>query len=294
LFFKRFEAIAKLLWETTTEWLKDDASFLAAALAYFGVFSLVPLFIIVLVLLNYLFNVNLLSGELVNQAHDLAVKQAPKVAGEIIDQAGGRAASTSFTVFSILTMLFGAAGLFVQIKRSLKVIWKLPDEEIPLWEMILSYLTSFVLIALVALLLLATSLVTAFLLPVGRQIEDSLPIHLGFLHMLTFFISFLFVTVLFAITYKILAGVELGWREVIPGSALASLLFAIGNFVIETYVGIVNVGSAYGAAGSLVVFLFWIYYSAQIFLFGAEFTACLTDAPRGEVAQTVHSSVHVH
>ncbi len=216
------------------EWLKDDASFLAAALAYFSVFSLVPLFIVVLILLNYLFNLNLLSGETVNQAQDLAIKQAPKVAGEIIDRAGNQAASASFTVLSLLTMLVGGAGLFVQTKKSFKVIWKLPDEKIPLREMILSYLSSFVLIASVALLLLATSLVTAFLLPVGRQIEDLLPIHLGLLRMLTFFISFVFVTVLFAITYKTLAGVELDWRDVIPGSALASLLFAVGNFIIET------------------------------------------------------------
>lgn len=253
------------------EWLKDDASFLAAALAYFSVFSLVPLLIVVLILLNYLFNLNLLSGETVNQAQDLAIRQAPKVAGEMIDQAGNQAASARFTVLSLLTMLVGGAGLFVQTKKSFKVIWKLPDEKVPLREMILSYLASFVLIAFVALLLLITSLVTAFLLPVGRQIEDLLPIHLGLLRMLTFSISFVFVTVLFAITYKTLAGVELDWRDVIPGSALASLLFAVGNFIIETYIGIVNLGSAYGAAGSLVVLLFWIYYSAQIFLFGAEF-----------------------
>jgi len=271
LSFKRPEAAARLLWEATMEWLKDDASFLAAALAYFSVFSLVPLLIVVLILLNYLFNLNLLSGETVNQAQDLAIKQAPKVAGDMIGRAGNQAASASFTVLSLLTMLVGGAGLFVQTKKSLKIIWKLPDEKIPLREMILSYLSSFVLIASVALLLLATSLVTAFLLPVGRQIEDLLPIHLGLLRMLTFFISFVFVTLLFAIAYKTLAGVELDWRDVIPGSALASLLFAVGNFIIEAYVSIVNVGSAYGAAGSLVVLLFWIYYSAQIFLFGAEF-----------------------
>lgn len=263
--------LAEIFWQTIQEWLKDDASFLAAALAYFGVFSLVPLFIVVLISLNYLFDINLLSGDIVNQAQDLAITQTPKAAGYIINRASDQVASASFTVLNGLTMFVGGAGLFVQIRKSLKIIWKLPDEKIPILDMIGSYLTSFVLIALVALLLLITSLVTAFLIPLGKHIEDLLPIHLELLRVLTLFISFVFVTMLFAITYKTLAGVKLEWRDVIPGSALASLLFAVGNVIIETYVGIVDIGSAYGAAGSLVVFLFWIYYSAQIFLFGAEF-----------------------
>jgi membrane protein len=271
LSFKRFESIAKLLWEAISEWLKDEASFLAAALAYFGVFSLVPLFIVVTILLNSFFSINIFGSEIVDQAQNLAIHQAPKAASEIIDRASDQAASASFTVLSILTMFVGGAGLFVQVKRSFKIIWKLPDEETPLLDTIVSYLVSFVLVGVVALLLLATSLVTAFIIPVARQIEDSLPIHLGILRIITLSISFIFVTVLFAITYKTLSGVMLEWRDVIFGSALASLLFVIGNFVIETYIGIVNLGSAYGAAGSLVVLLFWIYYSAQIFLFGAEF-----------------------
>ena len=100
------------------------------------------------------------------------------------------------------------------------------------------------------------------------QIEKLLPVHL--LSLLTIIVSFSFVTLLFAATYKTLAGVRLAWHDVLPGSALAALLFALGNIFIEAYVEIVDLGSAYGAAGSLVVFLVWIYYSAQIFLFGAE------------------------
>ncbi|MHC1686900.1 MAG: YihY/virulence factor BrkB family protein [Methanothrix sp.] len=271
LSFKYFELIAKLLWKAVSEWLKDEASFLAAALAYFGVFSLVPLFIVVTILLNSFFSINIFGSEIVDQAQNLAANQAPKAASEIIDRAGDQAASASFTVLSILTMLMGSAGLFVQIKRSFKIIWKLPDEDTPLLDTIASYLVSFLLIGTVALMLLATSLVTAFIIPIARQIEDLLPIHLGLLRIITLSISFVFVTALFAVTYKTLSGIKLDWKDVIFGSALASLLFVVGNFVIETYVSIVNLGSAYGAAGSLVVLLFWIYYSAQIFLFGAEF-----------------------
>ncbi len=211
-----------------------------------------------------------MGGEIAQQAHDLAGRQAPPVAAEMIDRAWDQASSFRFTLFSAGILLLAAAGLFVQTKRALRLIWKLPEKEVPLRDMILSYLRSFLLIAVVAFLLLVTAISTALLLPLGQQIEELLPLHLGLLRLVTFFISLAFVTLLFAIIYRTLIEADLEWREVLPGSVLAALLFALGNFLIEAYVGLADIGSAYGAAGSLVVFLFWIYYSAQIFLFGAE------------------------
>jgi membrane protein len=258
------------LHEAIREWLKDDASLLAAALAYYGLFSFVPLLILTLIFINSLFQHGFLDGQVVVTSQDLVGQQIPGVAGELIDLASDRAASYRFTLLSVGLLFFGAAGLFVHTRRAFRLIWQIPDKVVPLKDTILSYLRSYLLIGLVAFLLLTTSIFTAVLLPVGRQIEEFLPIHLGLLRQLTFLVSFSFVTILFAATYKTLIEVRLTWREVLPGSALAALLFAAGNFCIEVYVGWVNVGSAYGAAGSLVVFLFWIYYSAQIFLFGAE------------------------
>ncbi|MGD0953364.1 MAG: YhjD/YihY/BrkB family envelope integrity protein [Methanotrichaceae archaeon] len=123
--------------------------------------------------------------------------------------------------------------------------------------------------------LLASSVVTAILLPLSRYIEDLLPVHLELLRLVTFLTSFLFITLLFAVTYKTLSEVGLSWQDVLPGSTVTAILFVIGNFVIgnfviAVYVSISDISSAHGAAGSIVVFLFWIYYSAQIFLFGAE------------------------
>jgi membrane protein len=252
------------------EWLKDDASLLAAALAYYGLFSFVPLLILSLIFINALFQHGFLDGQVVATSQDLVGRQMPGVASELIGQASDQAASFPFTLLSVGLLLFGAAGLFVHTRKAFRLIWKIPDKIVPLMDTVLSYLRSYLLIALVAFLLLVTSIFTALLLPAGKQIEESLPLHLGLLRLLTFLVSFTFVTLLFAATYKTLIEVRLQWREVLPGSALAALLFAAGNFCIEAYVGLVNLGSAYGAAGSLVVFLFWIYYSAQIFLFGAE------------------------
>ncbi len=266
----RLEAYSEVLQEAFSQWLKDDASLLAAALAYYGLFSFVPLFIIILVLISSLFQPGSLGVQVVAQSQDLVGQQLPKVAGEMISQAGDLAASFPITLLSVGLLLLAAAGLFVQTKRAFRIIWKMPEAKVPVQDMILSYLRSFLLIALVAILLLAMAIFTALLLPLGRQIEDLLPVHLGLLRLITFLISLVFVTILFAVVYKALIEVELEWREVLAGSALAALLFAAGNFIIEIYVGIVDLGSAYGAAGSLMVFLFWIYYSAQIFLFGAE------------------------
>jgi membrane protein len=278
-----------ILSEAIKEWLKDDASLLAAALAYYGLFSFVPLLILTLIFINSLFQHGFLDGQVVATSQDLVGQQMPGVASELIGQASDQASSYPFTLLSVGLLLFGAAGLFVHTRKAFRLIWKIPDKVVPLLDTVLSYLRSYLLIALVAFLLLATSIFTALLLPAGKQIEESLPIHLGLLRLLTFLVSFTFVTLLFAATYKTLIEVRLQWREVLPGSVLAALLFAAGNFCIEAYVSLVNLGSAYGAAGSLVVFLFWIYYSAQIFLFGAEVIKVQKKAK--ESNGTVESSV---
>jgi len=279
-----------ILSEAINEWLKDDASLLAAALAYYGLFSFVPLLILTLIFINSLFLHGFLDSQVVATSQDLVGQQMPEVASELIGQASDQASSYPFTLLSVGLLLFGAAGLFVHTRKAFRLIWKIPDNVVPLLDTILSYLRSYLLIALVAFLLLATSIFTALLLPAGKQIEESLPIHLGLLRLLTFLVSFSFVTLLFAATFKTLIEVKLQWREVLPGSVLAALLFAAGNVCIETYVSLVNVGSAYGAAGSLVVFLFWIYYSAQIFLFGAEVIKVQKNAKDKENGQHAESS----
>jgi membrane protein len=258
--------------EAFKEWNKDNASILAAALAYYGLFSLVPLLIISTIILNALFGYGLLEGSGLSQAHDLVSRQVPGHVGDMLNRAGDQAASYRFTVLSFLVLVLGAAGLFVQTKRAFRIIWSLEGVDEPLvLGTVRSYIRSFLLIPLVAFLLLASAIATTILLPLSRYIEDLLPVHLGLLRLVTFLTSFLFVSLLFAVTYKALSEVRLSWRDVLPGSAVTAMLFSIGNYIIEVYVSISDIGSAYGAAGSVVVLLFWIYYSAQIFLFGAEF-----------------------
>jgi membrane protein len=262
--------------EAFVEWKRDHATLLAAALAYYGLFSLAPLMIIILISINSLFHQSEQGRAIAEQVQNMAGQQAPPVVGDMIDQIGKQAASFNLTAISFLILILGATGLFVQTKAAFRIIWPLKTKTEAvlasrLRSYLMSYILSFLLIAFVAILLLASSVVTAFLMPFGRMIEDLLPIQFGLLRLITLTISLLIVTILFSVTYKTLFDVQLGWRDVISGSAMAALFLAIGNFIIEIFVSIVNVGSFYGAAGSLLIFLFWIYYSAQIFLFGAEF-----------------------
>ncbi len=262
--------------EAFVEWRRDHAALLAAALAYYGLFSLAPLLIIILISINSLFHQSEQGRVIAEQVQDMAGQQAPPVVGELIDQIGKQAASFNLTVLSFLVLILSATGLFVQTKTAFRIIWPLktkPESVLAsrLRSYLMSYVLSFLLIAFVAILLLASSVVTAFLMPFGRMIENLLPIHFGLLRLVTLSISLLIVTMLFAVVYKTLFDVQLGWKDILPGSAMAALFLAIGNFFIEIFVSIVDIGSIYGAAGSLLIFLFWIYYSAQIFLFGAEF-----------------------
>jgi len=259
-----------LIKEAVREWNRDDASLLSAALAFYGVFSLTSLLILILILISILIQHGLLAGGAAVQAQQLADQHVPAAAGEMIDQAASRAASFPFTLASALILIVGAAGLFVQTKRAFSIIWSQDRKEPLVWSTIRSYARSFVLIALVGLILLLSGLVNGVLILISRYVEDMLPVHLGLLRIMTITTSLLFVAALFGVTYKTLSEVDLKWREVGLGSIAASLLFAIGNIIIETFIGFIDFRSAYGAATSLIIFLIWIYYSAQIFLFGAE------------------------
>lgn len=264
--------LQELFKEAFKEWNKDNASLLAAALAYYCLFSLVPLLVTLIIILNTLYGYGFLGGSSVSQAEDLAGRQMPGNFGDMLNRAVDQATSYRFTLLSFFVLVLGAAGLFVQTKRAFRIIWSKEGVKEPLvLGTVRSYLRSLLLISLVAFLLFASAVVTAILLPFSRYIADLLPVHLELLWLVTFLTSFLFVTLLFAVTYKTLSEVELSWWDVLPGSSVAAIFFVIGNFVIEVYVSLSDIGSAPGAAGSIVVFLFWIYYSAQIFLFGAEF-----------------------
>jgi membrane protein len=278
-----FKRVVRILEEIIHLWDRDNVPLYAAAIAYYALFSLVPLLILFLLFINMTFRSEPMGEQIVAQVQRTTGLQDAQFLGEMIEQAAERASSFKFTFFSFLLLLFGATGLFVHTKRALQSIWQLePRIEPTLLAAARSYLLSILLIALVGFSLTLLSSITAIVLPLAGMIEQHLPLQLGLLKILTYLISFSTIALLFAVTYLALSEGKLAWRDVIPGSLAAALLFAIGNLLVETYVSAVDIASAYGAAASLVIFLLWVYCSAQIFLFGAELIK-VTKFPKEEL-----------
>jgi membrane protein len=253
------------------EWNKDNVSLLAAALAYYGLFSLVPLIVVLLIMLNSLFGYGVLADSVIYHALDLAGQQMPSHVGDMVNNARNQAASFQFTLMSVIVLVFCATGLFVQTKRAFHIIWSQENDKKPkVLTALMSYVQSFLLIPVVAFLLLLSSFVNVVFLFFSRYVEELLPVHFGLFRLATFLTSSLFVILLLAVTYKTLSDVKLSWGDVLLASTVTSILLNVCNFAIEVYISHSDIGTAYGAAGSFLVVVFWIYYSAQIFLFGAE------------------------
>jgi membrane protein len=177
------------------------------------------------------------------------------------------------TVVGFVVLLVGASGVFGELRDSLNLVWRVkPASQGGLMGMIKYRFFSFAMVLGVGFLLLVSLIVSATIAAAGKFFQQYLPISEGMLHLASSLAGFAIVTLLFALLYKLVPDVHVEWSDVWIGAAVTSLLFSVGKFLIGLYLGKASVGSAYGAAGSLVVFLVWVYYSAQIFLLGAEFT----------------------
>lgn len=175
------------------------------------------------------------------------------------------------TAAASVFLFFGATGLFLQTKRGLNIIWGVKPQQGTILNIIRSYFLSFVQLLVAGLIILLSTALTAVLSSAGRYFRGIIHVNFGMLHAINFSVFFVMIFLLFALTYKTLSGVCLLWRDIMYGSAFTALLFVVGNIVIEIYVSALDLGSVYGAASSLVVVLLWVYYSSQIFFFGAEF-----------------------
>jgi membrane protein len=260
-----------LLKETGNSWDEDKVMRMSAALAYYTVLSAAPLLVIAIGIAGLVFGKNAAEGQLVEQFRDLVGEDGAQAIQTMIAHASGPGTSTVAMIVGIVLLLFGASGVFVELQDSLNTIWEVvPRPGRPFLTILRERFISFAMV-----------LVTGFLLLVSLSLSAALAAMTAWLglagigmvgQVLTFAISFVVITLLFALIYKILPDVDLAWRDVWFGAIVTSLLFSIGKLLIGLYLGRAGVGSAYGAAGSLVVFVVWVYYSAQIVLLGAEFT----------------------
>jgi membrane protein len=254
------------------EWINDRASRKGAALAFYTVFSLAPILILSIAIAGLFFGKEAARGEIFAEVSGLLGRDGAQAIQAMVESASRPGAGALATIIGFTTLFVGATTALVELKDGLDQIWNVPPEKMSgIWYFIRKRLLSFGLILTLGFLLLV-SLALSAALGVLARMWGPRDATAWVLESLNFLFSFALVTVLFAMIYKILPSVRIAWRDVIIGAVITALLFNVGKFAIGLYLGNSAIGSTYGAAGSVILVLVWVYYSAQIFLLGAEFT----------------------
>lgn len=262
------KSIGNLLKESFLAWQADKASRLAAALAYYTAFAMAPLLIIAIAVVSLVLSEQAAQNEIVTALEDTVGRQSAELLEEAIVNASQPAATTLASLIGFGALLFAASGLFGQLQEALNTAWHVESQtDGGIIYFVKRRLLMFVMVFIIGGLLLLSLVASIAVSALTEYFQLG-----SYLQNINLLVSFGLVTLLFALVYKILPEADISWRDVWLGAAVTSVLFTLGKYLIGLYLGSSNVGSAYGAAGSLLVILVWIYYSAQIFLFGAEFT----------------------
>ena len=261
----------EFLKETFNEWSKDRAPRMGAALAYYTTFSLAPVLVIAIGVAGIFFGQRLAEGRLMDEIRGLVGPEGAGAIRAMIENAAkDRSGGVLATMIGVAALIFGATGAFVELQDALNTIFEATPRSRGLLGMLKDRVLSFTLVVGIGFLLLVSLVISAVLAALGavtsRYVSPSL------LHGVNFLVSFGVITALFAMIFKILPDTKIEWGDVWLGALFTALLFTIGKAAIGVYLGRASVTSVYGAAGSLVLILLWIYYSAQLLFLGAEFT----------------------
>ena len=269
-----------MLEETWREWNRDRAQRMGASIAFYAVLSLAPLLVILVTLAALIWGPRAAEGRLAYEAQNLIGFEAAKTLQAIVADAVRPGVGSLATLVSAISLVVGASSVAVELQDTLNTIWSVAAPRRSFLGFIgytirdRLYAVAFV-VGGGFLLLLSVGLST-WIAAVGKFFGYLLPCPEGILHLSEMLVSFVVVTVLLAVIYKVLPDVRLAWRDVIIGASLTSLLLTLGKQPLAFYLGKISIGSTYGAAGSLAVLLVWVYYSAQLFFLGAEFSKVYT------------------
>jgi membrane protein len=263
-----------LITASCAAWIDDYAPSMGAALAYYTIFSLAPVLIVVIAIAGLVFGAQAATGEIVAQLRGVVGNEGAVAIQGLLVSASQPATSVATSVLGVLTLALGATSVFGELQSALDRIWRSPalTEHNGLWKLVRSRLLSFGMIVTIGFLLLVSLLISAALAAVGRWSGALLPGQEAGLQLANLIVGYAITTVLFALIYRILPRARVAWGDVWIGAAVTALLFSLGKLAIGLYLGKTAVASGFGAAGSLVLLLVWVYYSAQVFLLGAEFT----------------------
>lgn len=264
---------ADFLKTTVKDWLEDDAPSMAAALAFYTLLSLAPLLLVIVSVAGLVLGDDSARSALQTQANDLAGEQAGSVVGTVLDNAKGSAGGIIGTAAGVAVLLFGATGVFAQLQKALNRAWEV--EPIPgssLKNFLMKRLLSLTAIIGIGFLLLVSLVLSAAITAIASWVGDAVGASELLLRLGDIAFSLVVFFLFFVFTFKVLPDVRTSWSDVWVGALVTAVLFVVGKTLIGLYLGHSSTGSSYGAFGSLVVLLIWIYYSAQILFFGAEFT----------------------
>lgn len=267
-------SLLPLLKEAASDWVDDGAMRLSSSLAYYAIFSLAPLLVIVVSMAGLVFGEEAAKGQLAHQISALAGTAAgDAIQSAVRSSAAHPSGGVVATAVGMALLLFGASTVFAELKDALNTIWGVivkPGR--PFLTLVRDRFLSFSIVLAVGFLLLVSLVISVVLAAIGIYMSGHVQLPAGVWRAWDVFISFVVVSCLFAMIFKWLPNVRIGWRDVWIGAVLTSVLFSLGKFVIGYYLATSSFASAYGAAGSVVIVLVWIYYSACILFFGAEIT----------------------
>lgn len=270
----KLKHLPSLIAETSKAWYNDEPFRLSAAVAYYAVISLPALVVIIINLVGYFWGYEIVQGQLTDEFTKALGQDAAVAIETIITETRQSDKNTLSTVFGIGTIIFGASGVFYQLKMALNDIWNIkPDPNTKIWKVVIDRALSFAFILVIGFLLLISFIVTAAISALNTFIKDMLPDVLVYVaYGLDFILSVGIISVLFALMFRYLPDAKIKWKTVWIGAVLTAILFVIGKSLLGFYFGQADPASTYGAAGIVVLVLLWVSYSSIILFFGAEFT----------------------
>lgn len=265
------------LWSTLKQafsaWSAHEAPRFGAALSFYSVVSLAPLVILVIAIASLVIGHSAARDHIISEVRILIGPNGAEAVQTVIEHSKEPASTGLASVIGVITLLFGASGVFAELQTALNRIWNVPPtSESNIVSLIKAHSFAFGMVLAVGFLLLVSLVVSAALAALGKFTSEILPLPEFVMTTMNFIVSFAGVSLLFALLFKYVPDAKIRWQDVWEGAIATALLFTIGKSLIGIYLGRAAVGSAYGAAGSLIVVVLWVYYSAMIFLFGAEFT----------------------
>ncbi|MGI8905038.1 MAG: YihY/virulence factor BrkB family protein [Candidatus Sumerlaeaceae bacterium] len=262
-------SLFQILRQTVKEWDEDNVPRLGAALAYYAIFSIAPLALLSIAVASFFVGEEAARGQLHGQLRGYLGEYGAQAVQALVGSAKTNNTTGPVAVaFGVVTLLYGAGGVFTQLKESLNIIWGVTERKKGVKNFLLNRLISYVMVLFIGFLLIAAAIASTVITAVLKYLHTTPP----HIHFMDFGISFVLLTILFGIIFKVLPDVKLAWRNVWLGAAVTSVLFSLGKMAIGFYLARGGVANSYGAAGSIVVLMIWVYYSAQIVFFGAEFT----------------------